>query len=212
MSGADASGSVASGESAALECVQCLYSLEGCAADPCLCPECGYANSLTDVRELGRLVPLELRSFETVATVCAVAFFGICVGMWVVGSISRVAGIVVLGTCVGGWITLVGSFRSICRSRVGWGRVVIRYHLAGLLIVGTLAGVGWGAAACFTRVPRWVSFLAYTVFVVLALTGLWKRRASVVLLAPYNWAKRELDSVCRVVAFDRLRERRGNLA
>jgi len=199
------------GQSVELRCVRCLYLLEGHSAEPSTCPECGYANSLSDLRELSGLLPGELRGFESIPTLCVLLFFGIGVGTWLVQSVSPVGGLILLITCLGAWIALVIAFRTLCRGRVGWGRVLGRYHLAAVLIVSVLAGIGWGAAVCGSRFSGRVSFFAYAVLVAAALSGIGKKWGGKVFLTPYHWAKGELDDVCRVVAFERLRERRDRM-
>jgi hypothetical protein len=135
-----------------LYCLTCGYNLRGLSGDPVRCPECGNLNPIGDVEIPAEIITKQLRQMETSPA--------LCVGAMVLGApfllmfaavlIAPLGGVPVellaftgvpALACVIAWSVGLGRFRSSCLAQRGWGRMLLAYHLWGLLLVTAVVGV-----------------------------------------------------------------------
>jgi hypothetical protein len=140
-----------------LRCLTCGYNLRGLAGDPVRCPECGQLNPLGEAEIPEALITARLRRWEASLVVCVGALlfalpwqFLLCallveamngtLGPNAVGEVLSCPGIPAFGPLIV-WVAAVFSFRASCRSKPGWGRALVRYHLYGLGVGGPMLAV-----------------------------------------------------------------------
>ncbi len=174
-----------------LVCAECGYDLRGLPGDPVQCSECGRTCPIRELRVNAAEIQKELRRLETLPTACVASFLVMILALgWAWWTGRSAFGVPVVVALAGYWLLLVHRFAAVIEWEVGWIRVLLLFHITGLVgavLLGTIwfAGVillihcTGGPSFCDAAIHLIVMAMAVSVAGLFTVVRLLNRRARI---------------------------------